>query len=163
MKSLALFLFGLFLSVPCLSEDLTQKGIIGETTVDGNTVIYKFVDELPKPELRTALPWLVVISWNYSGENTHGMPGTDLNERMRVLEDTIYKHIEIKGVARHVYSKTGNNLKELVYYTTDQSTFLAELNAALRTHPRYPIGITFYEDKEWSDFTTVLGLFNLKG
>jgi len=145
------------------SDNPAAKGIIGEATIDGMPVIYKFTDKLPTSNIRSTLPLLVVISWEYDGEKTNGMPVKEINERMIFLEEAIEKEIESKGVVRHAYSKTGNNLKELVYYTTDQSTFLAELNFALKTHPRYPIEISFYEDKEWSDFKTVLSKFNLHG
>lgn len=50
------------------------------------------------------------------------------------------------------YRRTGNGLKEFVFYAEDQSQFLAELNQLLATHPTYPLQIKFYEDPTWSDF-----------
>ena len=67
MKQLIPFLVGALLSMNAFSDNSTQKGIIGESTIDGNSVIYKFTDELPNPEVRSTLPWLVVISWRYDG------------------------------------------------------------------------------------------------
>jgi len=54
-----------------------------------------------------------------------------------------------------VYSKTGNGLKELVYYIGDRDEFMQTLNDALSDQPRYPLEIEFFEDPEWGDLMTV--------
>src|SRR5690606_35099138 len=118
-------------------------------------VLYSFINELPDAEIRDDLQWLTVIAWKYEGA-ANGMPLPEDNERMIVLEDVIHDHIENDKVLRHVYSRTGNNLKELVYYIRDQEQFLEAFNDALRDHPRYPIDIKFFEDKEWEDFRKLL-------
>ena len=64
------------------------------------------------------------------------------------------------SVCRHAYSRTGNNLKELVYYIADRERFMDALNTALADHPRYPIEIDFYDDGEWADFQRLLTSFN---
>ncbi len=60
------------------------------------------------------------------------------------------------GACRHSYSRTGNHLKELVYYIRDRDEFLLAFNAAVEGHPRYPIEITFFEDPNWEDYVRVL-------
>ena len=79
---------------------------------------------------------------------------------MIVLEDTIEDHIENDQVLRHVYSRTGNNLKEFVYYINDQDKFLEAFNKALSGQPRYPIAINFYQDVGWEDFKRLLNDFD---
>lgn len=135
-------------------------GIIGETREDGLPVVFKFVDEYPAPDTRTNFPWLTVISWKYDGNERNGMPPKEVNERMIALEHVIAESLEDKGLCRHAYSRTGNNLKELVYCIADREDFTTALNRALQTHPRYPIEINFYEDPEWQDFRKLLELFN---
>lgn len=137
-----------------------EKGIIGRVYEDGSPVIYKFVNELPDKSLMAKLTWLTVISWKYDGSSNNGMPLEDENQRMITLEDAIEDHIETDDVLRHVYSRTGNGLKELVYYTHDQDHFLALFNSAFRDHPRYPIEINFYRDEEWEDFKRLLNDFS---
>lgn len=88
------------------------------------------------------------------------MPENIVNERMIVLEDSLEEKIEGLGISTHVYSRTGNNLKELVYHIRDDDEFLKALNSALSAHKYYPIEITFYEDKEWKDFRELLNDFN---
>lgn len=137
-----------------------KKGIIGRIYEDGAPVIYKFVSELPGDAVRAQLPWLVVISWKYDGESNNGMPPNDENQRMIALEEAIEDHVESDDVLRHAYSRTGNNLKELVYYLRDQEQFLQSFNKALSDHPRYPIEINFYADAEWEDLRRLLSDFS---
>jgi len=137
------------------SEEL---GVIGEIEEDGLPVVFKFVDLLPPEETRARLGWLTVISWKYDGGPRNGMPATDTNARMLALEHAL-DDIEQKGHCRHAYSRTGNSLKEFVYYIADRERFIAAFNDALAGHPRYPIEIHFYEDRGWSDLQKIRELF----
>jgi len=137
-----------------------EKGIIGRAYENGLPVIYKFVNELPHDSVRSNLPWLTVISWKYDGKSNNGMPLNDENESMILLEDAIEDHIENDLTLRHAYSRTGNNIKELVYYTHNQEKFLEVFNKTLSSHPRYPIEINFYQDDTWEDFKRLLGNFD---
>lgn len=136
------------------------KGVIGKSYDDGLPVIWKFVNEEPSVDTREALPWLTVISWKYDGAGNNGMPIKAINEQMIRLEDAIRDGVVEPKFCEHAVSKTGNNLKELIYYIQDRDLFLERLNAALRTHVRYPIEITFYEDPQWGEFNHTRELFN---
>jgi hypothetical protein len=119
----------------------------------------KFVNELPDSELMDRLPYLTVVSWKYDGRSNNGMPPREINERMIHLEDALQKAMDSSDIFTHAYSRTGNNLKELVYYSTNQEDFLTMINRSLQIHESYPIEIEFYEDKEWSEFRKVLNDF----
>ncbi|HFD12118.1 MAG TPA: DUF695 domain-containing protein [Crenotrichaceae bacterium] len=136
------------------------KGIIGKVVEDGKPVIYKFVNEIPSSEIQDKLPLLTVISWKYEGSQRNGMPEQSDNQRMIKLEDAIEDGVESNGACRHAYSRTGNNLKELVYYIHNRDEFLETLNQTLSNHTRYPIDISFYEDKKWEDFQKLLNDFS---
>ena len=133
-------------------------GIIGEAKEDGLPLIFKFVDELPSQETRQRFRWLTVISWKYDRSIRNGMPPESTNKQMVALEDAI-DELEKAALCRHAYSRTGNGLKELVYYILDRDQFMAALNHALREHPRYPLEIKFYEDEKWEDFQNLRGRF----
>jgi hypothetical protein len=135
-----------------------EIGIIGETKEDGLTVIYKFVDETPSQETRERFGWLTVISWKYDRTVRNGLPPEDTNKQMIALEQAI-DGLEEAALCRHAYSRTGNGLKELVYYISERDRFIGAFNDALSEHPRYPIEINFYEDREWEDFEKLRGLF----
>lgn len=138
------------------------KGVIGSYTEDGFPVIIKFVNELPEIKIMNQLSFLVVISWKYNGEKNNGMPEKKVNERMIILEGAIEKSMESSNVFTHAYSRTGNNLKEFVYYGTNQDDFMNLLNKTLKSHKEYPIEISFYEDKEWIEFKKILEDFKEK-
>jgi len=139
-----------------------EKGIIGRYIEDGFPVIMKFVNELPEKQIMGKLPFLVVVSWEYDGKKNNGMPEKKINQKMIILEDAIDKSMEKTDIFTHAYSRTGNNLKEFVYYGTNQDEFMNLLNKTLDKHEEYPIEIKFYEDKDWTEFKKVLEDFKEK-
>jgi hypothetical protein len=144
-----------------MKNDVNEpKGVIGRSYKDGLPVIWKFVNAEPSVDTREALPWLTVISWEYDGSDNNGMPVKAINERMVRLEKAIKDGVEATGFCEHAISKTGSSLKELIYYTHDRDSFLERLNVVLRTHERYPIEITFYEDPEWKEQGNARRLFD---
>ena len=142
------------------ADEKEPKGVIGRSYKDGLPVIWKFVNEAPTNQKREALPWLTVISWNYDGSDNNGMPPKAINDRMIALEQRIEKEVEEKDFCEHAISKTGSNLKELIYYIDDRETFMLKLNAALKSHEPYPIEITFYEDLQWKEHENARSLFS---
>ena len=153
------------ISLGCLmtgSSSANGDGAIGKLMEDGRPVIFKFVDEMPPAETRTRYPWLTVISWPYDGNANNGMPLQSTNSAMLQLE-AVLEALEARRLSRHAYSRTGNNLKEFVFYIQDRDQFMDALNEALRTHPRYPIDITFYSDTAWEDHQKTLNTFRRGG
>ena len=108
------------------------------------------------------LPYLTVISWQYDGSNNNGMPEKEINNKMLVLEEALVSSMENSNIFTDAYFRTGNNLKEFVYYATNQVEFMRLLNQPLENHEAYPIEINFYEDRAWGDFKQLLTSFNEK-
>lgn len=136
------------------------RGVIGHVEVNGFPVLYRYIDQEPTPQKRAELPWLTVIAWAYDGSSRNGMPPEDVNARIVDLEERMEAGVEAEGLCEHAVSKTGNGLKELIYYVHDRESFSERLNAALAGQPRYPIEITFYHDPEWQEFAMTRALFN---
>ena len=136
------------------------QGVIGRVRENGLPVIYKFVNQMPEPASRAPLPWLTVIAWTYDGDDNNGMPGDADNQAMVQLEDVIEEQLDDGRRLRHAYSRTGNNLKELVYYSADRDGFIDAFNGALDGYPRFPIEINFYEDPDWKDLRRLLEDFS---
>ena len=71
------------------------------------------------------------------------------------------EHAQWDGFCRHVCSRTGNGLTELVYYIAERDQFMQAVNTAVADRQRYPIEITFYEDRDdcgvgsWADAVTL--------
>jgi hypothetical protein len=133
-------------------------GIVGKSNENGFPVIYKFVDEMPSEEVQARFPWVTVVSWKYDREIRNGMPPEETNKQMLALEDSL-DGLAASGLCRHAYSRTGNGLKELVYYISDRDEFMDAFNVALHDQPRYPLEIDFYEDPQWGDFRKLRSLF----
>src|SRR6185369_16982442 len=96
----------------------------------------------------------------YDGSTNNGMPPQAVNDRMIALEETIEREVEKEDICQHAISKTGSNLKELIYYIHNRDAFMQRLNAALKSHERYPIEITFYEDRNWKEHEDARSLFS---
>jgi hypothetical protein len=121
---------------------------------DGLPVIIKVMEDLPPENVRERFGWLTVISWRYDASDNNGMPAPAVNDQMVQLEHAI-DNIQEDELRVQVYSKTGNGLKELVYYIGDRDEFIQAFNDALADQPRYPLEIEFFEDPEWGDLVTV--------
>lgn len=137
-------------------EKSEENGIIGRYYENGLPVIVKFVNELPEIEITNKFQILVVISWKYDGERNNGMPIKRDNAKMIVFEDLIMNSDLLENSFIHAYSRTGNNLKELIFYCETQEEFMDMINLTLAKYERFPIEINFYEDIEWSEFKTLL-------
>jgi hypothetical protein len=140
-------------------NDSDKDGIIGEYYENELPVIVKFVNRIPDEAIQTKLPMLTGISWKYDGSQRNGMPTNEINQRMIMLEAAIENSNSANKLFKHAYSRTGNNLKELIYYSNSQEEFMQNLNKTLAQHERYPIEIDFYEDKGWKEFRKLLNDF----
>ena len=145
-----------------MDEAGEHKGIIGRYYEDKFPVIVKFVNELPTIKAQNHLPSLTVVSWKYDGASNNGMPPKEINEKMIALESVLEKTMVESNLFVHAYSRTGNNLKELVYYSTGLDEFMSLLNESLKNHERYPIEIDFYEDQEWTELKKLIQDFKRK-
>ena len=125
---------------------------------DGLPIVMKVVEDFPPESVRERFGWLTVIRWRYDAAENNGIPLPDVNSQMVALESAI-DSIQEDELCVQVYSKSGNGLKELVYYIGNRDEFMQAFNEALADHPRYPLDIEFFEDPEWSDLQTVLKVY----
>ena len=158
MRYLLALLITFGVSVMAWSEETWS---VGEAKIKGKPVVYKFINEFPDKVTRHRLPWLTVVSWKYDGSSNNGMPPKEVNESMIKLEDGLETIKDRENLYLDVYSATGNNLKEFVFYIADREQFMANFNQALNGHPVYPIEINFYEDKEWSELEKLQSDFGI--
>lgn len=143
-----------------LNEETT--GIIGEYYEGEYPIIVKFVNELPTIDIQRQMTSLTIVSWQYDGTSNNGMPLQDVNKKMIMLEEALADAMQITKQYVHAYSRTGNNLKELVYYSVGMDGFMASLNETLKGHERYPIEVDFYNDPEWTEMKTLIEDFKGK-
>ncbi len=151
-----IFLFILLGVISSVSAE--ERGIIGKVIEQGKPVIYSLDNYLPETSIIEDFPTLVVLKWEYDGSKNNGMPTESEQELIFKLEDALNDIADDNGSFR-AYARTGNNLREFVYYTIDQASFLHLFNQAVAYHPRYPIEITFYQDPDWSDYKKLMADF----
>ncbi|HEY4081865.1 MAG TPA: DUF695 domain-containing protein [Burkholderiaceae bacterium] len=137
------------------SEPEQSRGVVVETYKDGLPILWTYVPELPAEEVRLALPWLTVFAWRYDGSSRNGMPPIQVNESMMKLDGALGK-IERLDFCVEAYRRMGCGLREFVFYVGDRDKFMAEFNASVSGHERYPIEIKFYKDESWSEFQELI-------
>lgn len=133
-------------------------GRIVQTWKDGQRILWTYVPELPAQDTRHALPWLTVLRWEYNGSDFEGMPDTEENQHMLMLDAALGK-IERPEFCVEGYRRIGAGLREFVFYIADRDEFLEEFNHCLANDRRYPITITFYKDEEWTELRDLIDDF----
>lgn len=135
------------------------RGRIVRTEKDGKPILWTYVPEMPTEKDRLASPWLTVLRWEYDGARNNGMPDEESNRAMLVVDDALGT-IERQKHCTVAYRRIGDGVREFVVYIADQERFLASLNDALADQPRFPMEITFYEDKDWSELKQLIDDFS---
>ncbi len=135
---------------------------VGQAKINNRVVVYKLTNDFPSEDIRNELSWLTVISWKYDGSTRNGMPPVAINEKMIKLEDALETIKGKDALFKLVYTATGNDLKEFVFYISERDIFTNAFNDALAGHERYPIGIVFYQDSNWSDLNELQQNFGIK-
>ncbi len=127
----------------------------GEAKVNGKPVTYKILSHAPQDAVKKNMQWLLVISWKYDGTVQNGMPSAKERALMDQLETGLAKIVGHTTTHLDIYSATGNNHKERMFYVSDRKQFMEQFNQALKGHPQYPIQIRFYQDEKWSDLESL--------
>jgi len=122
---------------------------VGETRVDGLSVIVRFRTGLPPAPDRQANDNLVFISWPYTGIES-GMPNDEDKALTNRFEEAIEQGFENSDLGVMVACMTGNHLKEWRFYTRDVEAFLDAFNACLAGHPVYPLQLRMFKDPDWN-------------
>ncbi|WP_374710566.1 DUF695 domain-containing protein [Massilia pseudoviolaceinigra] len=115
---------------------------------------------MPGTSSRQAIPWLVVVRWEYDGSENNGMPQTEESQGMLMLEAALGK-IERPAFCVEAYRRIGAGIREFVYYVVDTDKFLEEFIDYVAGDPLYPIEIKFYKDEAWSDLQDLIDDFKL--
>lgn len=135
---------------------------VGKARIQGKPVVYRYLSDLPREDLRNTMPWLMVISWKYDGSASNGMPPSQMHTLMYKLEDSLENIQGRQQLYLDVYTATGNNLKEFVFYIADREAFMESFYKELEQHPDFPIEIRFYKDEHWSELANLQGGFEMQ-
>jgi hypothetical protein len=122
---------------------------VGETRVNGLSVIVRFRTGMPSAPDRQIHENLIIISWPYTGIES-GMPNDEDKASTNRVEEAIEQAFENSDVGVQVVCLTGNHLKEWRFYTHDVDAFMDAFNACLAGHPVYPLQLRVFKDPEWN-------------
>ena len=102
------------------------------------------------------LPWRMTFSWVYDGQKNNGMPTPAVREQMNKLEDFLEKEIEKKGVGELAVTRTGDELKQLIYFVHSEESIQPKLNRFAVELSKFPIKISFKYDPDWVALAKIL-------
>jgi hypothetical protein len=130
---------------------------VGEVLADdGVSMIVRFRSHLPSPSAREAWRHLVQIGWACESADEDGLPDDVESGLQDAFEDALRAQVEAPGHGAQVASLTGGGVREWRYYTRDPETFFSALNAALSSHPEYPLEFAVFEDPDWDGLSELL-------
>ncbi len=132
-------------------DDSEGRWLIARGSASGRPLILRMRQEIPAGIQPTDYPFQITIRWGYEDRSNNGLPVTTALERMNELED----HLDvIEGPANGVlvFSVTGDQRTEWIWYTRDKAGFIQRLNEALAGCERFPIEVYMADDPEWSAF-----------
>jgi hypothetical protein len=141
------------------AADTDKNWSIAKTTrpSDGRVIVYRYVEVFEPAFKRAAFPDRITVSWPYRAAN--GLPSKAEFKAMDDLENILEASVEAKPFARLVLVRTGDNLREWVYYAASQQQFMARVNHALQDRPVLPLQFGLASDPDWrryEDFRSTL-------
>jgi hypothetical protein len=135
-------------------EDLRDWTIYTLTNEEmGATGIIRIRRNRPPYVDTTNFDTAISIRWKYESEM---LPDDATSQEMTTFEEAIDDLTAANDVAELVYVRTGFGEREWLFYATKKSRFMAQFNALLTEHPRYPIAIRFQRDPDWKIWREML-------
>jgi len=117
----------------------------------GQLLVIRHLSALPSWAGRAAFPKLVAVTWRL--ENAGQMPTKAESKQTYEFEDLLSAAVETQRVGLLTTVVTGNGVVEWQYYATSHESFMATLNKALSSLPKYPVSIALQEDPTWSAYS----------
>lgn len=117
---------------------------------DGRVIVYRYVEDFEPGFKRAAFPDRITVSWPYRGAN--GLPSKAEFRAMDDLENILEAAVEARPFARLALVRTGDNLREWVYYAASQQQFMARVNDALHGRPVLPLQFGLASDPHWQRY-----------
>jgi Family of unknown function (DUF695) len=117
----------------------------------GHPLVIRHLSAVPSWAGRAEFPKLVAVTWRL--ENAGQMPTKAESKQTYEFEDLLSAAVESQRVGLLTTVVTGNGVVEWQYYATSHESFMATLNKALSSRPKYPVSIALQEDPTWSAYS----------
>jgi hypothetical protein len=138
-----------FISSPASPQERGWDVLKGDDS--GHQLVIRHLSILPSWAGKAALPKLVAVTWRL--ENAGQMPTKSESKQTYEFEDILSAAVESQRVGILTTVVTGNGVVEWQYYAASHDSFMAALNQALLSRPKYPITIALQEDPKWSAYS----------
>ncbi len=132
-------------------NDSEGRWLVARGFASGRPLILRMRQEIPAGIQPTDHPFQITIRWGYEDRSNNGLPVPAALERMNELEDHL-EPIEGPDTGFMVFSVTGDQRKEWIWYARDKAGFIQKLNEALAGCEPFPIEIYMADDPEWSAY-----------
>lgn len=115
---------------------------------DGYVIVYRFAEDFASDFDKASQPDRVTITWKYAGGR--GMPFVPERQQMDTFEDTLDRALGGREFATLALVRTGNDVRQRVYYTKSAEVFKFRMTAALSSTQLAGVDIEHAEDRTWS-------------
>ena len=137
------------MSVKAKDEWLEVKRKVNESVA-----VYRYRTEIIPPVNTSDFPTLVAITWEFGDYEDPFKFQRSVEEHHADLEQSL-DHLNGEENGFLFLVRTGDELKEWVWYVKDFENWMVKLNEAFAGKPAFPIRIDPYEDPEWTTFKQV--------
>lgn len=117
---------------------------------DGRVIVYRFIQEYQRSFDRAEFPIRLTLSWRYNSAT--GMPSVPERESMDMFEDRLTPLVEKDPLASLALVRTGDNLRQWVFYAASESSFRQMLDESLEAAPRLPIEVSTVVEPRWETY-----------
>lgn len=129
--------------------------LVAHGSSSGRPLILRMRQEIPAGIHFQDYPFQITIHWGYEDKSNNGLPVQAVLGRMNELEDQL-DPLEGTENGFMVFSVTGDQRKEWIWYVRNKAAFIQKLNEALAGHERFPIEIFLADDPTWSAYFDLL-------
>jgi Family of unknown function (DUF695) len=138
-----------------IPADELDHWVFAEAENDEARVLFRLRTEKPSIADISSYTSAISIRWPYNSLGS-GMPPADVNAQQRSFEEAIEGLTMYNGHSFLMLISTGLDYKEWVFYAKDRARFMNGFNSALKSHPKYPLKIEFYDDPEWKIWSEII-------
>ncbi|WP_193164528.1 DUF695 domain-containing protein [Microbulbifer hainanensis] len=132
-----------------LKED---KWSVASGEKGGARIIYRYRSSIAENVVKNDYSTMIVISWDFDGSNSNGLPYGEINDRQQLLEGQL-DWLDDPEYSYLTQVVTGNGRKEWLWYVKDCGVWMEKLNESLSKQPVFPIAIDFYDEPEWETYS----------
>lgn len=124
-----------------------------ESTDSGNTIIVSVRNDIEKFRDNPRMRYRIIIGWPYQGD-AKGMPSEADTALMEQATDLLSEVFRKDPVAVMTEISTGDNRREMVFYTLSLHIFSKKINEALASLPPLPLEFEAEDDPEWEAYNS---------